>query len=144
MREQDVLGTVLGRLKYRTQEEAEAVADELSLEDTHSHSMDVDGDDEKETFHMPGGGHDKLNKELTERGREPAPARANMRDMDKDKMSEEKPMGMSDGGMFGGDSSMMSMDGGGMFGGGADGMDPDKVFAPPVGDEDDDGDMEIY
>jgi len=138
-----VLGTVLGRLKYRTEKEAKAVADELSLDDTHSHTMDVDGDDEKETFFMPGGGHDRLNEELEERGREPAPARANMRNMD-----------MMDGGDQPGTETMMGMPGddggdGGLFGSG-DGerdrgaTDGEGAFAGILGDSDGDGEMEFY
>lgn len=121
-----VLGTVLGRLKYRTEKEAKAVADELSLDDTHSHTMDVDGDEEKETFFMPGGGHSQLNEELEERGREPAPARANMREMDM--------MDGGDGGLFG--SGDGERDRGATDGEGA--------FAGIVGDSDGDGEMEFY
>lgn len=55
-------GTRMGRLKYRTKAEADAVARELGLSGSHSHMMDGS------RIHMPGTDHKKLNEALRARG----------------------------------------------------------------------------
>lgn len=60
-------GTKMGRLQYRTSEEASKVAKEMGLSGTHSHTRDG------ERVHMPGTNHKKLNSALEQRGLPPTP-----------------------------------------------------------------------
>jgi hypothetical protein len=123
----------LGRLKYRTAEEARGAARDLGLSGTHSHTMDG------ERVFMPGKNHTKLNEALEKQGLAPTPV----------------PGEGGGGGMMGGmmDPSKSSI---------PDVPEPDmpdpepltdeqeispgELFGPsPMGgDEDDDGDMELY
>lgn len=59
-----MMGTELGRLRYRTAEEARGAARDLGLTGIHSHQ--VDG----ERIWMPGRNHQMLNDALTRRGKE--------------------------------------------------------------------------
>jgi hypothetical protein len=124
-----------GRLKYRTDDEARGAADDLGLSGIHQHSMDVDGDDQSETFFMPGSDHDALNESLDEQGLPPKPG--------------VKAMGSQTGG------GMSDSDGGGMMDMGADDMMPsdDELFGDRPdeastfqfsGDSDGDDNMELY
>jgi len=124
----------LGRLKYRTAEEARGAARDLGLSGTHSHTMSG------ERLFMPGKNHTKLNKALEKQGLPPTPV----------------PGNDSSGGMMSG-----MLDPSGM----AEAPDvpepdmpepepltdeqeisPGELFGPSpmAGDEDDDGDMELY
>jgi len=128
-----------GRLKYGTDDEAERAADDLGLNGIHSHEMDLDGDGDDETIHMPGSDHEKLNKSLDEQGLPPKPgigamgSQSDMSDpgmLGSDGMSEMMPS--ADNEMSDRDETMAGdrPEGASMF----------SVF----GDSDKDGEMEIY
>jgi len=127
----------LGRLKYRTEDEARGAADDLGLDDTHSHSMDTDGDGNDERLFMPGENHDSLNDALTQRGLKPKPSKKPMGADGNDPMKMSSD-GMSE--MFPSSEGSMSTDDDSMAGERPDGMGQFALF----GDSDDDGDMEIY
>lgn len=127
----------LGRLKYRTADEARGAADDLGADGVHSHTMDTDGDGESERFFMPAEDHDTLNDSLEEQGLPPKPS---MQAMGSDAAD---PMQMSSDGMnemMPSSKNSMSADGETMAG---DRPDEASMFSL-FGDSDDDGEMEIY
>jgi len=134
-----------GRLKYRTDDEARAVSEELGLGGIHQHSMDVDDDGDKETFHMPGEDHDRLNEGLAERGLDPKPGIKAMGSQTE--MSKSGPMQTGRDGMAAmtdpDEAADMTLGIGtpsGLVGDRDEETGPFTLF----GDSDDDGDMEIY
>jgi len=134
-----------GRLKYRTDDEARAVSEELGLGGIHQHSMDVDDDGSKETFHMPGENHDKLNEGLAERGLDPKPGIKAMGSQTS--MGESDPMQTGSDGMAAmtdpDEAADMTLGIGtpsGLIGDRDEETGPFNLF----GDSDDDGDMELY
>jgi hypothetical protein len=180
----------VGRLMYRTEEEAGAAADELGLDGVHAHRTDHDSDGQAERVAMPGENHSGLNAALESRGLEPTDMPGKKSDdMGKrfgdDMLDSDMAMldGMGMGGEFGAagrdtlDVDMAMLDGMGMGGelSGSqmeaemqverameDGMEPfgrvsgaidigesdnvagDALTGVFVGDEDDDGLMELY
>jgi hypothetical protein len=110
-----MFGSDLGRLTYRSKDKAQSVARDLGLSGTHSHVR------EGMTVHMPGKDHEKLNKALEARGLPPTQMSGGM--------SEEMEMGR-DAAMDEDDMDEM------LFG--------DSGTDTIMGDEDGDGDMELY
>ena len=121
------LTTSMGYLKFTTRSKAQRVAGKLGLSGTHSHEM------QGRTIYMPGSNHQKLNRALRREG-----------------LPETMMPGQGMDGMGAGDDldDAMAMD-----------LDPavedqleggliDEDIATGVGlgvgDEDDDGEMEIY
>jgi len=124
----------LGRLKFRTAEEARGAADDLGLDDVHSHTM---GDGER--LFMPGENHGELTDSLTARGLDPMPGKQAMRG--------DAPMQTGSDGMAAmtdpDEAADMTLGIGtpsGLIGERGDETGPFNLF----GDSDDDGDMEIY
>lgn len=149
----DTQGDV-GRLKYSSRAKAQKVARKLDLNGTHSHKFDDMNGGRR--FYMPGTNHRDLSRELQNRGLPPAPPRSQMQDSGmgmgmggpKSDPSASKDSGMGvDGAMFGDastDNMLDEMEG-------IDEMESltDQDVQPLgemdlTGDEDDDGDMEIY
>jgi hypothetical protein len=89
-----------GRLKYSSKSEAEKTARKLGLDGTHSHMMQING--QQKRIYMPGNNHQNLNDALRARGREPTmvPGQGGG-------MMSSGGMGMM-GGMMGGGSMMNS------------------------------------
>lgn len=147
----DTQGDV-GRLKYSSKAKAQKVADKLTLDGTHSHKFENMNNGRR--FYMPGQNHRNLSRELRNRGLPPAPPRSQMDDsgmgmgMDASQPDRSQSQGggmMPDDEMFGGSGNML------------DEMEEmgdieslkDQDVKPLgemdlTGDEDDDGDMEIY
>jgi hypothetical protein len=136
----------LGRLKYRTAEEARGAADDLGLDDVHSHNMDPDNDGRDERLFMPGKSHDSLNDSLTDRGLDPMPAMGGSSGGGSGamKMDNSEPMQMSSDGM----SEMFPKKQNAMSTSSSDSMAGSRPSGSGMfniyGDSDDDGDMEIY
>jgi len=89
------LGTNLGRLRYRTAEEARGAARDLGLDGVHQH--EVDG----EIIWMPGETHTALNDALRDRGLPPTqmPGGGTSSDLDDLNMTDS---GTNDGVLSGG------------------------------------------
>jgi hypothetical protein len=83
-------GTSKGRLTYRTEAEAEAVADDLGVDGVHAHEL---GDDE---VYMPGAEHSELNDSLTAMGLPPTgvPSSSDTSDAPRDAPVAEDPAGL--------------------------------------------------
>jgi len=147
----------VGRLKYSTKAKAKKASRKLGLNGrTHSHKFeDMNGG---RRFYMPGSQHRELSNALMERGLPPAPPRGSGGGMGGG-MSSGMGGGMNDGmgksdggkGMFGGSSSDDAADEVekllGQKGGGPDKDSPIGFglgLEELAGDEDDDGEMELY
>jgi len=146
----DTQGDV-GRLKYSSRAKARRIAKRLDLDGVHSHKFEEMNGGRR--FYMPGTNHRELSRELQNRGLPPAPPRSQMQD---------SGMGMGMGGPKSDTSTSTDSVDETMFGD----DDTDNMFggieqiddlgslkdedAKPLGemdltgDEDDDGDMEIY
>jgi|APHM01.1.fsa_nt_gi hypothetical protein len=149
------LTTTIGYLKYRSRAEAARVARKLDLSGTHSHETKVNG--RTQTIYMPSNSHSALNSELQKRGlpKTMVPVSgASMGAMGDGGFSQPDPM--SDAGLEPADDMALND---GMFDlemePGEDERDPmnmaemgmdQQLFGEieMTGDEDDDGDMEIY
>jgi hypothetical protein len=121
-------GTRLGRLKYRTAEEARGAARDLGISGVHSHMMDG------QKVYMPGSDHESLNRALEQQGLPPT-------QMPGDKGSS----GMS--GLLGGGSMDTPPGSEGMPAADMEDIEqPEPIFdiEDLTGDRDDDDSMEIY
>lgn len=156
----------VGRLMYRTEEEAGAAADELGLDGVHAHRTDYDSDGQAERVAMPGENHSGLNAALESRGLEPTDMPGKKSDDMGKRFGDDmldSDMAMLDGMGMGGELSGSQMeaemqverameDGMEPFGrvsgaidiGESDNVAGDALTGVFVGDEDDDGLMELY
>lgn len=103
----------VGRLTYRTEEEARAAAEELGLDGVHAHQMDHDTDGTSERVAMPGETHSGLNAALEARGLEPINMPTdNSKDMGKSFGDDmlDGDMAMLDGMGMGGEFEMAGED----------------------------------
>lgn len=127
------MGTILGRLKYRTAEEARGAARDLGISGVHSHMIDG------ERVFMPGSDHEKLNKALRKQGRPPTK-------MPGKQDSGAMMNGMMTGMMSDGDETDVVDPEPMMDGDGEVEVDMPEMMGDSAmfGDEDDDGNMELY
>lgn len=122
-------GTRLGRLKYRTAEEARGAARDLGISGVHSHMMNG------EQVFMPGSDHETLNRALKQQGLRPT------------KMPGESKGSSGMTGLLGGGAMDTPPRSEGMPEAEMDDIEqPEPIFdiEDLTGDRDDDDSMEVY